>query len=51
MKGIILASGYATRLRPMSLSAMMHPVPLANKPVIGWVLEKLAVACVKLSGS
>ncbi|MEM0277908.1 glucose-1-phosphate thymidylyltransferase [Pyrobaculum sp.] len=47
MDGVVLAGGYATRLRPTSLSVSKHLVPLANKPVIGWVLEQLAAAGVK----
>ena len=42
-----MAGGYATRLRPTSLSVTKHLVPLANKPVIGWVLEQLAAAGVR----
>lgn len=43
--GLVLAGGYATRLRPTSLSTPKHLIPpLANKPVIGYVLEDLAAA-------
>nr|WP_128622340.1 sugar phosphate nucleotidyltransferase [Pyrobaculum arsenaticum] len=31
----------------MSLSVSKQLVPLANKPIIGWVLEQLAAAGVK----
>ena len=37
---LVLAGGYATRLRPTSLSLLKYLVPLANKPVIGYVLNK-----------
>jgi len=37
-----LAGGYATRLRPTSLSVSKHLVPLANNPILGWVLSQIA---------
>ncbi|AET33361.1 glucose-1-phosphate thymidylyltransferase [Pyrobaculum ferrireducens] len=42
MYAIVLAGGYATRLRPTSLSFTKHLVPLANRPVLGWVLSQIA---------
>jgi len=44
MRAIVLAGGYATRLRPTSLSMSKHLVPLANRPVLGWVLSQIAEA-------
>jgi len=44
---VVLAGGYATRLRPTSLSMSKHLVPLANKPVLGWVLSQIAEAGVR----
>jgi glucose-1-phosphate thymidylyltransferase len=41
---VVLAGGYATRLRPTSLSMSKHLVPLANRPVLGWVLSQIAEA-------
>ena len=47
MQAVVLAGGYATRLRPTSLSMSKHLVPLANKPVLGWVLSQIAEARVR----
>jgi glucose-1-phosphate thymidylyltransferase len=47
MQAVVLAGGYATRLRPTSLSMSKHLVPLANRPVLGWVLSQIAEAGVK----
>ena len=47
IQAIVLAGGYATRLRPTSLSMSKHLVPLANKPVLGWVLSQIAEAGVR----
>jgi hypothetical protein len=47
MQAIVLAGGYATRLRPTSLSMSKHLVPLANRPVLGWVLSQIAEAGVR----
>jgi len=44
---VVLAGGYATRLRPTSLSMSKHLVPLANRPVLGWVLSQIAEAGIK----
>ncbi|MFZ8788407.1 MAG: sugar phosphate nucleotidyltransferase, partial [Acidilobaceae archaeon] len=47
MQAIVLAGGYATRLRPTSLSMSKHLVPLANRPVLGWVLSQIAETGIK----
>jgi glucose-1-phosphate thymidylyltransferase len=47
MQAVVLAGGYATRLRPTSLSMSKHLVPLANRPVLGWVLSQIAEAGIK----
>jgi glucose-1-phosphate thymidylyltransferase len=47
MQAVVLAGGYATRLRPTSLSMTKHLVPLANRPVLGWVLSQIAEAGIK----
>ena len=41
MKAMILAAGFGTRLRPLSLNRPKALVPIANKPVIDWVIEYL----------
>jgi len=42
MKGVILAGGYGTRLRPLTLTRPKPIIPLLNKPVIEHVVEYLA---------
>ena len=44
MKGVVLAGGRATRLRPITHTLTKHLIPLANKPIIYYCLESLAVA-------
>lgn len=44
MKGIILAGGKATRLHPLTLVTNKHLLPVYNKPVIYYALEKLVSA-------
>jgi NDP-sugar pyrophosphorylase family protein len=39
MKGVILAAGYGTRLRPLTCTLPKPLVPLCNRPLIGWAVE------------
>jgi glucose-1-phosphate thymidylyltransferase len=47
MRGVILAGGLATRLRPLTLVTNKHLLPLYNKPMIYYPLESMAKAGVK----
>ncbi len=44
MKGVILAGGKATRLYPLTLVTNKHLLPIYNKPVIYYSIEKLVEA-------
>lgn len=47
MKGIILAGGLATRLRPLTWVTNKHLLPIYNKPMIFYPLEAMTKAGVK----
>ena len=47
MKGIILAGGLATRLRPLTLVTNKHLLPVYNKPMIYYPLEAMARTGIK----
>jgi glucose-1-phosphate thymidylyltransferase len=47
MKGLILAGGLATRLRPLTWVTNKHLLPIYNKPMIYYPIEAMAKAGVK----
>ena len=47
MKGVILAGGLATRLRPLTLVTNKHLLPVYNKPMIYYSLEAMQRAGIK----
>jgi NDP-sugar pyrophosphorylase family protein len=47
MKAMILAAGYGTRLRPVTYTMPKPIVPLAGRPLIGWVVEALLAAGIR----
>ncbi len=47
MKGVILAGGLATRLRPLTLVTNKHLLPIYNKPMIYYPLEAMQKAGIK----
>jgi len=42
LKAVVLAGGFATRLRPLSCTRPKILFPIANKPLLQWTLERLA---------
>lgn len=47
MKGIILAGGLATRLRPLTLVTNKHLLPIYNKPMIYYPIDSMVKAGIK----
>ena len=47
MKGVILAGGLATRLRPLTLVTNKHLLPIYNKPMIYYAIESMVKASIK----
>lgn len=47
MKALIAAGGHATRLRPITWTRNKHLIPLANKPMLWYVLKKVADAGIR----
>ncbi len=47
MKALIAAGGLGTRLRPLTYTLNKHLIPIANKPMIFYALEKIAEAGIK----
>ena len=41
MKAVILAAGYATRLRPLTNDMPKHLLPVGNRPMLDWVLDRI----------
>ncbi len=41
MKAVILAAGYATRLRPLTDDVPKHLLPVGNRPMLDWVLDRV----------
>jgi glucose-1-phosphate thymidylyltransferase len=50
MKGLLLAGGHGTRLRPLTFSGNKHMIPIANKPMLLYGLEHLRSAGIKEIG-
>ena len=50
MKGLVLAGGAGTRLRPITHTSAKQLVPVANKPILFYCLESLADAGIKQVG-
>ena len=50
MRGLILAGGAGTRLRPITHTSAKQLVPIANKPILFYVVDDMAAAGIKTIG-
>ena len=50
MKALITAGGKGTRLRPLTHTSNKHLLPIANKPILHYSLEKIANTGIKQVG-
>jgi glucose-1-phosphate thymidylyltransferase len=47
LKGLVLAGGHGTRLRPLTFTGNKHMIPIANQPILYYGLRHLARAGIR----